>query len=157
MCDALLMPDDDPPLLTALERFAVEAVGLTVRALAEVASEADLTLAQWRALVVIDSLPGARVSEIAARVGMSLPSTSRLIRRLERGGAVVISTDPDDRRATVVRATEAGSAFRGVVAQRRQALLAEALGGRFARSDPVVVDAITRIADALAASARSPR
>ncbi len=145
-------PSERDSLLGALERFGVEAVGLTLRAMADVASEADLTLSQWRALVVIDALPGSRVGTVARRVGMSMPSTSRLIRGLERAGAVAVATDPRDPRASVVYPTEGGSAFRTIVAQRRQALLDEALGDRLPKIDPAAVAAINAVADALAAS-----
>jgi DNA-binding MarR family transcriptional regulator len=147
----------DEALPAALERFAVEAVGLTVRALSEVAAEVDLTLSQWRALVVIDAAPGSRVGTIADRVGMSVPSTSRLLRRLERAGAVAIGTDPTDARTTVVYPTDGGSAFRTIVAQRRLALLAEALGDGPSEIDPTVVAAINDIAQALAASGGTSR
>lgn len=145
----------DRRVVDALERIAVEAVGLTARALASVEGSTDLTLAQWRTLVVVDFLGGARVGAIASRVGMSLPSTSRLIRRLERRGAVVTEPDPTDGRASIVRATAAGSEFRAAVAARRRQLLSEALGDRLARSDPVIAAALDEIAGALEAFAGS--
>lgn len=145
----------DRRVVDALERIAVEAVGLTARALASVEGSTDLTLAQWRTLVVVDAMGGARIGAIASRVGMSLPSTSRLIRRLERRGAVVTEPDPSDGRASIVRATTAGSTFRAAVAARRQELLAGALGERLARGDPVIAAALEEIADALEAFART--
>jgi DNA-binding MarR family transcriptional regulator len=146
---------EDRRAVDALERIAVEAVGLTARALASVDPPRDLTVSQWRTLVVVDALGGARVGAIAARVGLSLPSTSRLIRRLERRGAVVTEPDPTDRRASIVRATPDGSAFRAAVAARRRELIVETLGDRLARSDPVVNAALDQIADAFEAFART--
>ena len=68
---------------------------------------------------------------------------------------MIVSTDPSDRRATVVHPTQAGSALRTIVAERRRALLAEALGDRRAENDGVVRAALEEIADGLEAFARS--
>ena len=100
------------PLLDAIERFTVTAVGFTTRALAEVDEVGDLTLAQWRALVVVDSEDGIRMGALADRLGMSRSSATRVIARLVRRGAVVLERDAGDGRAVIVRAAPTGSAFR---------------------------------------------
>ncbi len=115
------------PLLDVLERFAVTAVGFTTRALAGVDAGGDLTVAQWRALVVVDSEDGIRMGALAERLGMSRPSATRVIARLERRGAVALERDAGDGRAVVVRATATGSAFRAAVAARRRELVVDAL------------------------------
>ncbi len=110
-----------------LELLIFGAIGLTSFALAD-ASASDLTLSQWRALVVIGRRSDrVRVGEIAARVGMSLPSTSRLVTRLERRGYVVTERDESDRRATLVRLTPAGRRVREAVIARRRELFAAAV------------------------------
>jgi DNA-binding MarR family transcriptional regulator len=113
-------------VVRALERLVAGAVGLTSAALAGASAE-DLTLPQWRALVVIGRGSGIRVSELAARLAMSLPSASRIAGRLQRRGLVDAAPDPRDRRATVVRLTPAGTATRDAVIARREVLLREAL------------------------------
>lgn len=116
-----------------LERIAVGAVGLTTRALATAATDFELTFPQWRAVLVVGEDPdGARVGEVAARVGVTLPATSRLLRRLERRGLTSLSTDSLDRRATRVRLTQHGYDIRSaILAQRRAALdeIAAAVAG----------------------------
>lgn len=83
-----------------LERIVLAGVGLTSRALTEATKGPDLTFQQWRVVVVIgENAEGATLSEVAARVGVTLPATSRQLRRLERRGLVEIAPDPDDRRA----------------------------------------------------------
>ena len=63
------------------------AVGVTARAVAEAAPE--LSLLQWRVLVVLAGSPDGRtVSEVADRIGSRLPATSRLLGRLRRRGLV---------------------------------------------------------------------
>ena len=115
-----------PDVLESLEQLIFGAIGLTSFALADV-DVAELTLGQWRAMVVIGRSDGLRVGEIAARVGMSLPSTSRLISRLERHGYVTTARDETDRRATLVRMTDEGHRVRSAVIDRRRQLMNNSL------------------------------
>lgn len=105
----------------ALERLVFAGVALTSRALAEATPGLELTVPQWRALVVLGEAPdGARVSEVASRVGGSLPGTSRLLRRLERRGLVSAQQDEQDHRATRVRLTPEGKSVRQAIVQYRR-------------------------------------
>jgi DNA-binding MarR family transcriptional regulator len=127
-------PTTDPATADAvageLERVAVGAVGLTTRALAHADTGFELTFPQWRAILVVgEGGDGARIGEVAARLGATLPATSRLLRRLERRGITMLGTDEHDRRATRVRLTERGRTVRGaILAYRRAALREIALG-----------------------------
>jgi len=111
-------------LAVDLERIAVGAVGLTTRALALADTGFELTFPQWRALLVLgEGDDGARIGEVAARVGVTLPATSRLLRRLERRGLTTLAVDDQDRRATRARLTDRGRAVReAILTQRRTAL-----------------------------------
>jgi len=111
-----------------LERIAVGTVGLTTRGLARAETGFELTFPQWRAMLVVGAeADGARVGEVAARVGVTVPATSRLLRRLERRGLTTLVTDEADHRATRVRLTERGHAIRAaIIAHRRDALEAVA-------------------------------
>jgi len=105
----------------ALERLVFAGVALTSRALAEATPGLELTLPQWRAIVVLgEATDGARVSEVATRVGGSLPGTSRLLRRLERRGLVSARQDERDHRATRVRLTPDGRAVRTAIVEYRR-------------------------------------
>ncbi len=117
----------DPRLVDVLERLVVGAVGMTTAALAGSGAVAELTLPQWRVLVVVAQSDGIRVSDIAGRVGVALPSASRLVRRLEHHGLVSTSRDETDRRATIVRPTAAGLDVWAAVTDRRRRLIAEML------------------------------
>jgi DNA-binding MarR family transcriptional regulator len=119
-----------PPAADALadhlERIAVGAVGLTSRALAQADAGFELTFPQWRALLVIGEDPdGARVGEVASRVGVTVPATSRLLRRLERRGLATLSVDEQDRRATRARLTARGRTVRAAILGHRRAALQE--------------------------------
>ncbi len=117
----------DPRLVDTLERLVVGAVGLTTTALAGAGPAAELTLPQWRVLVVVAQGDGIRVSDIAGRVGVALPSASRLVRRLEHHGLVQTARDETDRRATIVRATGAGLRVWSALTDRRRRLIADML------------------------------
>jgi DNA-binding MarR family transcriptional regulator len=113
----------------ALEAIIIAGVALTAQALASVRSAADLTLPMWRVLVVLGGrAEGATVTEVARRIGVTLPATSRQLRRLERRGLVSLAPDERDRRALRCQMTEAGAALRAEVMGRRRAALTEALG-----------------------------
>ena len=121
---------DVDALADDLERIAVGAVGLTTRALASGDTGFELTFQQWRALLVLGEEPdGARVGEVAARVGVTLPATSRLLRRLERRGLVALSADELDRRATRARLTDRGGTARERILAHRRAELRQIVEG----------------------------
>jgi DNA-binding MarR family transcriptional regulator len=96
-------------------------------AIGEVSGASDLTLSQWRALVIASDSDGIRVGELAARLGIAVPSASRLVRRVEDRGLVTATRDDRDRRATIVRQTPAGKRLIGAVMARRRELVASAL------------------------------
>jgi DNA-binding MarR family transcriptional regulator len=136
-----------PAVADALERIAIGSVGLTTRSLAHADAGFDLTFSQWRAILIVgDRTNGARIGEVAERVGVTLPATSRLLRRLERRGLVGLAPDEHDRRATRARLTDRGTEVRlAILDHRRQAI------EQIARSIPEV-DTLTLTAglDALA-------
>ncbi|HEX8939677.1 MAG TPA: MarR family winged helix-turn-helix transcriptional regulator [Candidatus Limnocylindrales bacterium] len=147
----------DPRLLAAIDRLVGAAVGLTARMLAEADQAADLTLPQWRAVVVAgEDAEGRSVGEIAGRLGLALPSASRLVRRLVRRGLVTIAPDARDRRRTLVRLTPAGIRLRGDLLTARRELVGRLLadGPEPLPSHPLA--ALESIADRLAASAAAP-
>jgi DNA-binding MarR family transcriptional regulator len=119
--------DDQPDLAQPLERLMRAAVGLTTVALSD-AAPPDLTLQQWRALVVLGRDGTLRVGDVAARIGISLPSASRLVGRLEEHGYVSTARDERDRRGTIVSLTDHGARVRRAVIERRRFLMLGALG-----------------------------
>ncbi len=117
------------PLLAALDRIARASVGLTATALVS-SGHADLTLAQWRLIAVVaGATRPIHVGDIAARLGTSMPSASRLVRRLEDRRLVDTMRDEADRRSTLVRLTDAGSDLWAEVVADRRAAMARLLEG----------------------------
>ena len=134
-------------VIESLELLMFEAIGMTAIAVA-LATTGELTLPQWRALVVVGRVDAVRVGDIAAAVGMSLPSTSRLIQRLERRGLVTTVRDESDRRATLVRLTDGGRDLRHRVVTRRRALMEDALAAHAPRLPRDLTAGLTAIAEA---------
>ena len=139
----------DRPILSAIERLLVAGVGVTARALNETSQAAELTLAQWRVLAIAAGTDGVRIGELARRLGVGVPSASRLVRRLERHGLATAERDELDRRATIVRASSAGRVVREAVMRRRRELIESALDGALADSTAETVPVLERIADAV--------
>jgi len=112
----------------AIELVARATVDVTTRALAEATHGLDLSLLQWRALLIVGDDPaGSRVGQVGDGVGVPLPAASRLVQRLQRRGLVHVERDPDDGRAMRVRLTHAGSHARSTVLARRRHIISEAL------------------------------
>jgi DNA-binding MarR family transcriptional regulator len=140
---------ETPDPSDSLERIVIGAVGLTTRALAEAAPGVDLSFPQWRAILVLgESRDGARVGEVAARVGVTLPATSRLLHRLERRNLVTLATDDADRRATRARLTQHGHDVRSAILEYRRAGVREVAAALDGRGGESVADAIETIARA---------
>ena len=121
----------------------VRVVNLTARPFNEgIGRRHDLSLNDWRVMMVLGSHPGTTASEVCQRTGMDKMSVSRAIAALARKRRVLRKPDPADGRRTLVWLSSAGQrlfdelsvsarererqVFRGVGAQE-QARLGETL------------------------------
>ncbi len=151
-CYPRAMDTTDP--VAELERVVVGAVGLTTRALAEAAPGTDLTFPQWRALLILgEDADGARVGQVAARVGVTLPATSRLLRRLAARGLATLGADEQDHRATRARLTDAGASVRSSILRYRLDALREVAAAMDAQTARPFNAMVAALADALGAYA----
>jgi len=138
----------DPAIADALERIVFAGVAVTTLAISDARPGLDLTLPQWRVLVVLgNTVNGATVSDVASWIRVTLPATSRQLRRLEQRGLVTLATDERDRRAVRVRLTEEGRSARTAIVAYRHRRIAESVADL--RLGPTAAADLNRIADAL--------
>jgi DNA-binding MarR family transcriptional regulator len=139
------MQQDD--LTGLLDRLVLAGVAITSRALTEALPDLELTFPQWRVLLVVgEEAEGATVSEVSNRVGVTVPATSRQLRRLAGRGLLEIRRDDRDRRAARARLTSRGVAVRDAILAYRRARIGE-VAGALRVSAPTVRE-LVRVVDA---------
>ena len=111
-----------------------------------------VTMSQAKLLYLVQAEPGLRMSELSARLGVSLSTVSGVVDRLVDQSFLDRHDDPADRRQVVLRITDAGASqlelFRELNAGQVRDLLA-----RIEEADLAVV---ARALDILAAVALRP-
>ncbi len=121
-------------------------VAVAVRSLGEVPG--DVTLAQYRALVVLASRGKQRAAELAHELGVAPSSATRLCDRLSRKGLIERRTSPDSRREIEIEVTDVGRALVDQVTVVRRQEIALILGAiPKARWSPLI-EALEEFADA---------
>ncbi|MGH3269597.1 MAG: MarR family winged helix-turn-helix transcriptional regulator [Trebonia sp.] len=136
------------------EQAAVDAVLTASRTLVAVATQSlgvaaeDITIAQYRALVVLASRGPQRMVDLAGALGVTPSTAGRMCDRLLRKALIRRSRRLSDRRAVQVSITRAG---RGVVDEataRRRELIAGILGKLPAGQQSAVAAAMAAFAAA---------
>jgi DNA-binding MarR family transcriptional regulator len=111
-----------------------------------------VTMSQAKVLYLVQAEPGLRMSELSARLGVSLSTVSGVVDRLVDQSFLDRHDDPADRRQVVLRITEAGASqlelFRELSAGQVRDLLA--------RIDEADLAVVARALDILAATALRP-
>jgi DNA-binding MarR family transcriptional regulator len=107
----------------------------------EVLSPWDLSPHQARALRVVCTREGTRLSDLAEALHIAPRSATEVADALEARGLVTRSPDPTDRRAVVLTPTDAGRRVQGEVAAARAADTRDL----FARLDAADRAALSRI------------
>ena len=113
-----------PPAGTDAERLALVAGRLNRRLQS---ATGGLSHGLRSAMAVIDKRGPLRLSDLAQLEGVSAPSMTRTVAELEARGYVVRSPDPDDGRAVLIAAAEAGAAAIRDARASRAELVAELL------------------------------
>jgi DNA-binding MarR family transcriptional regulator len=105
----------------------VRVVNLTARPFNEgIGRRHDLSLSDWRVMMVLGSHPGTTASDVCQRTGMDKMSVSRAIAALARRRRVTRKPDPADGRRTLVWLSSAGQRLfdeLSVSAQARERLV----------------------------------
>lgn len=75
--------------------------------------EVDLTMPQFKVLLLLNSLETASMSQLAASLGVTLPTVTGIVDRLVERGLLVREESPHDRRVVVCRLTARGQQMAG--------------------------------------------
>ena len=78
-------------------------------------------------LAHVDRLAPVRATDLTDATALDLSTISRHLRGLEDAGLLTRSADPDDRRASLLTATDAGRVFLAEAVRARTAMLASAM------------------------------
>jgi DNA-binding MarR family transcriptional regulator len=136
------------------DEAVVDAVLTASRTLVAVATTSlgdtadDITIAQYRALVVLASRGPQRMAELAAALGVAPSTAGRMCDRLLRKGLIRRHRVRADRRAVRVSITEAGRQVVDEATARRRAALAGILAKLSARQQSAVAAALRAFARA---------
>jgi DNA-binding MarR family transcriptional regulator len=107
--------------LVAFEVAARDLVGLAMRSV----EDQDVSLAQFRLLLVLDGLGPSSSTQCAQALGVAGSSVTRVADRLHASGHLSRGADPSNRSVVTLELTDAGRrVVRQVIAHRRRALSA---------------------------------
>ena len=68
----------------------------------------DLTVAQLRVLLVLQSTGASRMSDIASVLDVALPTATGIVNKMVRKELVIREADPQDRRLVICRLSDGG-------------------------------------------------
>jgi DNA-binding MarR family transcriptional regulator len=123
----------DVPADALGEAFGAVARRLRAASMAAFAAH-DVTPSQVRAMRVLDAHGGVRSKELAEHLRIAPRSATEVVDALEAKGLVSRSTDPTDRRATLVALTDRGRELSEEV-RRLRGGESEKLFGHLSRTD----------------------
>ena len=105
-------PVPDPERRARVERVVATYETLMLRVAAAHAPEflgVGVTMSQAKVLYLVQGDRGLRMSELSARLGVSLSTISGMVERLVDQGLLDRRDDPADRRQVILRITDAGA------------------------------------------------
>ena len=135
-----------PEVVDALLSASRVLVAIAARSLAEVAEE--VTLPQYRALVVLASKGPQRVASLAEALKVTPPTATRMCDRLVRKGLVRRRTPQDDRRKVHLSLTAAGQDLVRQVTDRRRAEIEQLLARISPEDQAAMVELFSRLTGA---------
>lgn len=121
-------------------------VAVAARSLAGVAEE--VTLPQYRALVVLASRGPQGVAALAESLAVTPPTATRMCDRLVRKGLVRRRTSSEDRRQVRLSVTATGRHLVDQITECRRQEIAKLLAGISSEDQLAMVELFTRLAEA---------
>ncbi len=122
----------------------------TIRARMRAAPPLNLSVPQFRTLMFLRRHEGASLSDAAEHLGLSLPSTSKLVDGLVAHDVLMRQPHPGDRRRVTLTLTAGGRSTLRTVQEAAQAHLAKLLTALPADRREVVVEAMGALREVFA-------
>jgi len=140
MQQSSISPLKDDQLVDAVLSASRVLVAIAARSLADVGEE--VTLTQYRSLVVLASRGPQRVAALAEAVAVTSPTASRMCERLVKKGLVTRRAERRDRRQVRITLSSAGRLLVDTVRARRRAEIEHLVASIPAESRAGVVAAL---------------
>jgi len=140
------VPSDNVSVVEVVLEASRALVAVAARSL--VGLDADITLAQYRAMVVLSSRPGLTVSDLAKELSVSSSTVTRLCDRLVRKGLIRRQRSRGDRRQTAIFLSSFGRQLISEVMDRRREELGRILSALSLHQQREVVKALSAFTDA---------
>ena len=113
----------------------------------------DLTVPQFRALGFVDRNRGSSLSDVAYHMGLTLPSTSKLVDGLISRGLMAREEHPDDRRRLKLAVTRRGLSTLETSRSGTLAYLSAKLGNASGEQRELIVGAMGALRSIFSATA----
>jgi DNA-binding MarR family transcriptional regulator len=110
----------------------------------------DVSLPQFRALVLLSGAGPLRMGALAERLGVTVSTFSRTADRLVAGGWAVREDNPDSRREVILALTPKGQGLVASVTDHRRALIEDVLTRMPQAERERLADSLRAFADAAA-------
>jgi DNA-binding MarR family transcriptional regulator len=118
--------------------------------------EVGVTMSQAKVLYLVQAAPDVRMSDLSARLGVSLSTVSGVVDRLVDQGLLNRRDDPADRRHVILRLTDAGTTQLELFRELNEGQIRSLLS-RIDAADLVVIGhALDVLANAAARGAAAP-
>jgi DNA-binding MarR family transcriptional regulator len=140
-----IAPPSQDQLVDAVLSASRVLVAIAARSLADVGEE--VTLTQYRSLVVLASRGPQGVAALAEAVSVSPPTASRMCDRLVKKGLVTRRTDRRDRRQVRIALSPGGRRLVDAVTARRRTEIEELVATIPAASRDGVVEALRHLSE----------
>lgn len=145
MQEILVAPQSEDQLVDAVLVASRVLVAIAARSLADVGEE--VTLTQYRSLVVLASRGPQGVAALADAVSVTPPTASRMCNRLVKKGLVTRRTDRRDRRQVRIALSPGGRRLVDAVTARRRIEIAQLVATIPTESRAGVVDALRHLSE----------
>ncbi|MFC8224972.1 MarR family winged helix-turn-helix transcriptional regulator [Streptomyces sp. NPDC057287] len=119
-------------------------------------STAPLSSIQTRVMYIIDREPGINLSTLGRHLSAAAPSVTRLCDRLQAAGFLRRIPHVEDRRATKLELTEAGSTHLHGIRHRREQVLRQAMERMSPDAQHALVSGLGALCDAVGEPTRHP-